>query len=262
MSDQFYEDDDLADPFERSSGGGGAPVVSWKYVKAGGEKFTGIVLPPVVTGPKPAPTKGYQMRPDWQAGTDQDPDDKGWIKRPVTERRHKELWPDIDINERDSQGRRIVRRVSRTNVTFHTDYSNSEFISEGTLDRMKEREEDPNAETQRRMILNSKDLEDKLAKAFKAIRTDRPQPGQTWTIGIEARVPNVGRLGATTHYSVDVQAPTPETLAIVKAYVEAEQAKAAEAEAAADPGDPWAGGPGPQSAPAGGKFDPNEEPPF
>lgn len=271
MSDQFYEDDDLADPFERSSGGGGAPVVSWKYVKPNGDKFTGIVLPPVVTGPKPAPTKGYQMRPDWQAGTDQDPDDKGWlvwpprdnpekIKRPVTERRHKELWPDVDVTERDSQGKRLVRRVSRTNVTFHTDYTGAEFISEGTLERMKEREEDPNAETQRRMILNSKDLEDKLAKAFKAIRTDRPQPGQIWTIGIEARVPNVGRLGATTHYSVEVQAPTPASLAVVKAYVEAEQVKASEAEASADPGDPWAAGPG--SAPAGGKFEQGEEPPF
>jgi hypothetical protein len=251
MSSYDDYDDDLQDPYERSSGGGGAPVVSWKFVKAGGDKFVGVVLPPVVTGPKANTTKGYEMRRDWQAGTDTDPDDKGFlvwpprdntegIKRPVTERKHKQLWPDIDISARDSQGRRIVRQVSRTNVTFHTAFTGAEFISESTEARMKERDMDPTLETQRRIILNSRDLEDKLNAAFKAIKTDRPQPGQVWTIGIQERKPNVGRQGSTTVYTVDVKAPTPETMKIVQAHVEAEQAKANDAADVADPGDPWA----------------------
>ena len=254
MSDQYYDEDEYVDdPFERQSGGGGAPVVSWKFVRAGGDKFTGIVLPPVVTGPKAATDKGYEMRKDWQAGTDEDPDDKGYLvwpprgntegyKRPVTEMKHQKIWPHIDITARHPDGKPVVRKVWRTNVTFHTNYAAAEFISEKAAKRMVEQEKDPNAETLRRIILNSKDLETKLAAAFKAIGTDRPRPGQTWTIGIQAREDNVGRQGSTTIYSVDVKAPTPETMAVVKAYIDAEQNKAAETEAKADPSDPWAAG--------------------
>jgi hypothetical protein len=245
MSEQ-YDDDDLQDPFERGSGGSGAPVVSWKFVKAGGEKFVGVVLPPVVTGPKANISKGYEMKRDWQAGTDMDPDDKGWlvwpprgnmqkIKRPVTEMKYADLWPDLDIS--------AARKVARTNVTFHTNLTAGEFISEGTMDRMRENELDPNAETKRRIILNSRDLESKLLTAFRAIGTDRPQPGQVWTIGIEKRQPNEGRQGSTTLYSVTVTGPTEATMKIVQAHVNAEQAVAGNEGDSGDPDDPWAAGP-------------------
>lgn len=235
MSEPSYEDD-YQDPYERSSGsGGGAPVVSWKFVREGGDKFEAVVVPPDVE----IPTRGYKMRGDYQNGSDDDPDDKGFlvwpprnnpekIKRPVTEMRHQSLWPDIDIKARDSQGRRIVRPVSRVNVTFETGYKASEFISEDTIKRLKEDETDPNSITLRRMILNSKDLEEKLEKAFKAIGTDRPQPGQTWRIGIEERRSNAPRKGSTTIHSVEVLAPTPETMKIVEAHVARGKAEAAE----------------------------------
>lgn len=229
--------DDLYDPYEDAgSGSGGAPVISWKYSRPG-DAFTGVVIPPL---PLERPEKGYKMGREYQNGTDSDPDDKGFlvwppknnrekIKRPVTEGRFAELWPDEEM----PTGR---GRVSRVEVTFATDYAAGEFFSDTMKDRYEDDEKDPKDEKHRRVVVSSADLRAKVDEALKAYG-GKPQPGQRWTVTLSKREPNVGRQGTTSRYTVSIQEPTAETKAIVQAHIDAAKASAnAAADAEEDAG--------------------------
>lgn len=238
MSDNDY-DDDLYDPYaDGNSGAGGAPVISWKYARPG-EIFTGVVLPPE---PVERPDKGYKMGREYQAGTDADPDDKGFMvwppknnslkqKRPVTEMKFRELWPDEPI----PTGR---GKVSRVNVTLQTKYVAGEFLSDNAKARMTEDEVDPASETLRRVIISGGDLTPKIDAALKPLG-GKPEPGQAWTIRLASREPNVGRQGSTSRYDVTILGPTDETRKLVADYVVAKQAEANAAADAADESDPY-----------------------
>lgn len=240
-------EDELYDPWADNAGSGegaGAPVISWKYSKDG-TAFDGIVLPP---RPVTHPDQGYQMRREYQDGTDADEKDKGFlvwppkdneqdITRPVTERTFIRNW-----GKEEFDALKPYQIVSRTNVTFLTTYHSGEFLSDNWVKRAKENEVDPDSEQLRRVIIQGADLEPKVKEALGKLGVP-PTPGQRWRITLDQREPNSGgRKGATNRYTVLIAAPTPETLEVVGKYVAAEQAKVKANAADAAQSDPWAAG--------------------
>jgi hypothetical protein len=234
MSDEVY------DPYDESNntGGGGAPVVSWALSRLG-DKVTGIVVPPDIE----SPSKGYKIGREYQDGTDEDSDDKGFlvwppknnrqdIKRPVTEAKFARLWPDEPIPTGRGQ-------VTRVEITLQTEYRNAEFLSDSFVKRTKEGEGDPNAITTRRILRSGPDLPEKFDEALKAAGEKAPSVGQRWTVELVDREENKRGKGKTRRHKVTIEPATPETLKIVDAYVTAAMAAAP---AQAEPGDPYAGG--------------------
>jgi hypothetical protein len=254
-------DDDLYDPYAEGGGPAGAPVVSWKYSRVG-DSFTAIVVPPK---PLKRPDKGYRMSREYQQGTDTDPDDKGFmvwppknnpekIKRPVTDKKFAELWPDLEVPNLPGPNPKGV--VSRTDITFATAFGAGEFISDNAKLRMQDDETDLATVTDRRVILSSQDLREKANAELKRIRAadGAPQVGQTWTITIAAREPNKGKPGTTTRYEVHIDPPTDETKAVVQAYVDSARAAAGADEDSQDESDPYVG-------PAAVKAEAEQKPP-
>lgn len=254
------ENDELYDPWADNGPSGeasGAPVISWSGLKAGA-MFDGIVLP---ARPLTHPTQGYEMRREYQDGTDDDPKDKGFlvwpprdneqdITRPVTERTFIKTWGKDEFDALPKSA-----RVSRTNITFLTSYHSGEFLSDNALARMKEAEIDPNGEQLRRVILSGADLPGKVTEALGKLGVP-PTPGQTWRIILDEREPNKGgRKGSTKRHTVLIKEPTPETLEVVAKYVAAEQAKVKADAADAAQDDPWA-------TPGTAKAATGSEPPF
>jgi hypothetical protein len=260
MSSAPYEDDDLYDPFEAQSGGGGFPVISWKYARIG-ESFEGVVVPPE---PVKAPERGYKMAREYQNGTDLDPNDKGFlvwpprgntegINRPVTEAFYAKTWGQ-PLN--DDKGRPAWRKVSRTNISFVTAYDDGRFISDPASKRMIENEQDPKAEKGRRVILSGKDLNDKVAAALAKVG-GKPANGQRWKITLADRVANI-KNGQTSIYSVEILPANEASQKVVGDHITQAAAAAREVEAVKDPDDPWATGPSTASASSALP----EEPPF
>lgn len=250
---QGYPEDDLYDPYEAQASGGGAPVVSWKYSRPG-DTFTGVVVPPDVA----RLDKGYKMGREYSQGTDTEPDDTGFmvwppknnkeqIKRPVTESKFALNWPHLDVAD--------AQKVSRVNVTLVTTLTSGEFLSDSAKARMEDADPpiDPNTVVDRRVIVSGADLVPKVNAALKAAG-GKPLPGQTWTIKLIAREPNVGRLGTTSRYEVTVTAPTEGTKAIVAKWVEIEQARQGALADSQDATDPYVGPAAAGAAPS--------EPPF
>lgn len=244
MSDENgYDEDEYYDPYAAQGGSAGAPVISWNYSRPG-DKFVGVVVPPE---PVKRPDKGYKMVGEYQQGTDTDPDDKGWMvwrpkndlkgsKRPVTEQKFAEMWPDLPIPKG-------AGRVSRTSITMATTYSGGEFVSDNAKLRLQDDEVELSGVTERRVILSSQNLREAANKELRRIRaTDgAPQVGQTWTVTLVDRVPNVGKPGKTSHYEVHIDPPTDETRAQVQAYVDNARAEAGDAEDRQDGADPYKG---------------------
>lgn len=229
MSDELY------DPYENEGSGssGGAPIASWKFSRPG-DKFTGVVVPPE---PLTAPGKGYKMIPEWFED-ENDEKNKGFlvwpvrnnaqkIIRPVTERKFAELWPE-DKDE--------MRRVSRVAVSFMTNYTSSEFLSDSATKRYREDGKDPNAELGRRIIREGPDLPKKFEDALKVAGAKAPTVGQRWTIELVEREENKNGKGQTKRYKITIEPPTAESKAIVQAYIEKAQSGTADAEYSAATG--------------------------
>jgi len=218
-------DDDAYDKYADNSSGDFAPVVSWKGIQDG-DGFTGVLLP---VDPLGDPTKGHEPRREYKQPNEKENEPGGFtrwppknnkqkITQPVSEAKFAELWPDLDVNE--------ARKVWQPHFTFETGITDGKFISKKTKNRMVEAEQDPNAETRRRLIEQGKDLITKIEAALAKVGR-KPQVGQTWRVGISERVENKYG-GETTIYTVDIKAPTDESRAVVAKYIADAKAKAAE----------------------------------
>lgn len=226
------QNDELYDEWE-NDGGGGAPVVSWKGIDPGDalDTFTGILLPP---NPLTEPGKGYQPVVDknkdgnrvWPPEVGYNPPPNVNEKAPISERLYKK------ITGGDTED---MRYVTITELTLMTQYANGEFFSGP---RKKAAREDPEFvdDGLRRIFIDGADLPGKFKEAVKRLRSRGPQVGQRLTIQLVNREANVGKEGEKKIFKVTLEAPTPETMAIVQAFIA--EAKSADENAGAV--DEWA----------------------
>lgn len=230
MADELYDE-------WANEGGGGAPVVSWKYSDVGdstNDTFVGIIVPPK---PLIEPEKGYEIIGDRnKEGRRVWPPKVGYTPKPGVK-------PDAPISE--NQYLQIVgnttdmRVVSLTCLTLMTEYRNKQFFSGPQKTRALENEEFKD-DGVRRFIVDGADVPPKFKAAVKAIRAKGPQNGQRFTIQIIAREPNSGgKEGETNRFKITLEPPTAETMKVVQAWIDA--AKSDEAATGTD--DPWAGTP-------------------
>lgn len=205
MSDDFNtNDDDLGDFF--GEGGGGYPSISWKFEKAGAS-WTGILLP--ATGYDTLDAPAYKTVPQTESD--------GTVKR----------WDD---------GK--ARKQAEINVL--TDFRNMELMSEKAQERLKEREGTDDG-TRRQFIkgprkdipANAGSSALEFGKALAKAGVRRPQVGATVKQTLVKRV-DVG--GKTNNYIAwEYKAPTPETVAKVKAFLDAQASAPAQGETEDEP---------------------------
>jgi hypothetical protein len=227
---------ELRDDWDDSEGGAGGPeAASWKFSKPG-DVFTGIVLPPA---PLTAPAKGYEVKQRRGKGRDQTagapqgllvwPPQSDDNRGPMTEAEFARAHGDAALKE--AQG--VPMKV----LTVMTDYRGKEFFSGKAVERALENPEFVD-DGLRRYFIDGPDIPGKFNEALKALGQRATLPGMRFSVRLDKREPNKGgNEGETNRFSVNIEKPTDETLALVAKYV----AEAKTTAPAANVGDdPWA----------------------
>jgi hypothetical protein len=242
---------ELRDDWDDSEGGAAGPeAVSWKYSDPG-DVFTGIILPPA---PIAAPKKGYEVKQrrgkgrDKTAGAPQGllvwPPQSDPNRGPMTEAEFARAHGDAALKE--AQG--VPMKV----LTVLTNFRAKEFFSGKAKERANENPEFVD-DGLRRYFIDGPDIPTKFNEALKALGQRATLPGMQFSVRLDKREPNKGgNEGETNRFSVKIEMPTPETLAVVDRYVAEAKAAAPAASLGDDPWatpatpkseDPWAAGP-------------------